>query len=124
MRITVDGSIAVAVTGRLVSVTSASSPRSAPRPTVIAGVRGVGGGQRELQRALLDDVAAVGGIAGGKQHLAAFQVAWLSAPMARICNAEKPSWAKLGTRSRKTISSSIVIGAPAASSRVHLPLTY
>ena len=34
MRITVDGSHAVAVTGRLVSVRSAISPINAPTPTV------------------------------------------------------------------------------------------
>ena len=33
MRSTVDGSFAVAVTGRTVSVSSASSPISVPRPT-------------------------------------------------------------------------------------------
>ena len=34
MRITVDGSFAVAVAGRLVSVISASSPSSVPGPTM------------------------------------------------------------------------------------------
>ena len=36
MRITVDGSLAVAVAGRMVSVSSASSPSSVPGPTMIS----------------------------------------------------------------------------------------
>ena len=79
MRITVDGSAAVAVTGRVVSVSSASSPSSAPRATVISAALAFGVVGLERERAFLDHIAGVGRIAGREQHLAAVHVAALGA---------------------------------------------
>ena len=77
MRITVDGSCAVAVAGRLVSAISASSPSSVPGPAMTSPI--AFDALVEPERALLDDVAAVGRLAGDEQHLALVHVAALRA---------------------------------------------
>ena len=62
MRITVDGSRAVAVAGRLVSAISANSPSSVPGPAMTSPTGFDAAFQPE--RSFLDDIAAVGRIAG------------------------------------------------------------
>ena len=63
-----------------IRLTKSAAVRDAATPAdLFAGVRFVRIGQSELQRAFLDDVAAISGVAGRKQHLAAFQVLRLRA---------------------------------------------
>ena len=78
MRSTVDGSFAVAVTGRMVSVSSASSPSSVPRPdddalppSALAAI--------ECERAFLHHKPESADVAGTEQHLARMHVAALGA---------------------------------------------
>ena len=70
IRNTSDGSRAVAVAGRVVSAKSADSPRRVPGPATISRFA-VLGLQRE--RAFLDRIRAIGGVAGGEQHLTRFE---------------------------------------------------
>ena len=70
IRKTVDGSRAVAVAGRVVSAKSADSPRrvSGSGDDFCFAVLGL-----ERKRAFLDGIRAIGGVAGGEQHLTGFE---------------------------------------------------
>ena len=73
MRTTLDGSRATADTGRLVSVSSAISPISAPRPTTVGGRAVLL--RHEVERAFLHHIGAVRILALAEQRVALVDVA-------------------------------------------------
>ena len=75
MRSTVEGSSALAVAGRRVSLNSATSPRSVHGPTVSSRPSL----DEQIEATFLDHVSAVGLIAALEQHFAAVDVTGLGA---------------------------------------------
>ena len=107
IRNTADGSRAVAVAGRVVSAKSADSPSRVPGPATISRFAALG---LQRERAFLDRIGAIGGVAGGEQHLTRFEPVALRAD-GQDPQAGGPSRRRIGIRSRNAISSSIVIAA-------------
>ncbi len=104
MRITTVGSfaIAVAATHRVGEQRQFAHQRAGAGGDLLAFEQRV---RLQQQRAFLHDIAAIGEFAGVEQHRAALQIA-VSAPIARMRSACLPSAAKVGTCSKKAMSSS------------------